>query len=423
MKPNEIQSHREKQDELLADSQKTLAAAECYGREPTVTETDAIKANSLEFNRLTALIDAQESVVDQEAMLSRSLGRLTEPDDIPLADSTYRPRAHAGPRPRARGIGDSSERKVFAHFADVLRGSRPMAAMSVGSDPDGGYLVPTTVDRRIADQLIDLSPMRRHADVVRSETSDYRRIVNVRGTGSGWAGELSTRTETDAPDLKEVHPPHGELFARPMMTNWLLMDNGFNVESFIDQNVSTEFALREGEAFISGDGINQPRGILTHQTATTDDDTRAFGTIQHKAAASSTALDEDEIIDLLYLLRPSYRAGSGTTWFMNSTTAAAVRKLKDDNGQFLWVNGLQPGQPAMLLGHAVAEMEAMDDIAAGKFPIAIANWPRAYVVVDIGSTTMIRDEITKKGWTSFYFAKRVGGALLDSNAIKLLKMA
>jgi HK97 family phage major capsid protein len=306
-----------------------------------------------------------------------------------------------------------------AKFLDQLRGK----AMSTDSNPDGGSMVPHQIDRRIADQLVDVSPIRRVAEVVQTETRDYTKLVNRRGASSGWGSEQTTRTETNTPLLAEINPPSGELWAYPSVSTWALDDAAFNVENFLASNVATEFAFQEGAAFVNGDGVNRPRGFLTYATDATADDVRDFGTVEHLAAASPTAINEDELVQLLYKLRPSYRQGPGVAWVMNSTTASQVRLLKDAQGRFLWADGLQPGQPPNLLGYPVVEAEDMPDAATGTLPIAFGNWSRGYLVTDRTGTRLIRDDVTRPGFVRFYFARRTGGALTDSNAIKLLKMA
>ena len=420
MKSN-IETNRTRQDELLANSQEIMAAAKAADRELTATETDTIKAHNLEFKRCGELIEVHESVLDQETQLGRSLGRMTEPDYLPAGASQaatgYRPRARAGSH-----FNPDSDRKALANFRDILTGSRPMAAMSVGSDPDGGAMVPGQIDNRILDQLVEISPIRQIADVVLTTSSDYVRIVNKRGAASSWGNENTTRTETNTPVLAEIKPPSGELWAYPTVTSWLLDDATFNVEQFINENVATEFAFQEGSAFVTGDGVNKPRGFTTYTTAATADASRDFGVIEHKAAASSTVVTAGELVDLVYALKPAYRQGPGVFWVFNSTTAAEIRKLTDDNARFLWTDGLLPGQPPNLLGFPILEAEDMPDSASGLLPIAFANWPRAYVITDRIGTRMIRDDITVPGKVKFSFGKRVGGAVTDSNAIKFLKM-
>jgi len=418
MRTNEIEKHREKQNELVANSNKIVASAEAESRDLSPNELETVKANSADFDRISAMIRA----IDQEAELSRPLGRITEPDDLPMADSTYRPRSQAGPRPRARVIGGDTDRRVFASFRDVLTGARPMASMSVGSDPSGGSFVPEQIDNRILDQLVDISPIRRIAEVVNTSTSDYVKIVNRRGASSNWGNEATTRTETNTPILAEIRPPSGELWAYPSVSTWLLDDSMFNVATFLQENVSVEFAFQEGSAFVTGDGVNKPRGFVTYDTVTTSDATRDFGTLQHVAAASSTAVTADELIDLVYSLAPAYRQGSSVAFVFNTTTASEIRKLKDTQERYLWADGLVPGQPAQLLGFPVVEAEDMPNTASGNLAVAFGNWARGYIVTDRIGTRLIRDDVTVPGQVKFSFGKRVGGAVTDSNAIKFLKM-
>jgi HK97 family phage major capsid protein len=419
MIPNEINLHNEQLQKIAALTSKIVAMAETEGRDLSPNELEDVKANSANFDRISALIKALE----QEADLERPLGRLTEPDDFPAgsgrADSTFRPRAAA----RGARNADASERRVFASFRDVLTGNRPMAAMSVGSDQDGGAMVPRQIDQRILDQLVDISPVRRVAEVVQTMSADFVNIINKRGASSGWGNENTTRTETTTPILAEINPPSGELWAYPTVTTWLLDDATFNVEQFIDQNVSVEFAFQEGSAFVTGSGVNRPRGFTTYTTAATADATRDFGTLEHVAAASATVVAPDELITLVYTLAPAYRQGRGVAWAFNSTTASEIRQLKDSQNRYLWTDGLQPGQPASLLGFPVVEMEDMPDTATGNLAIAFGNWPRGYIITDRIGTRMIRDDVTTPGKVKFSFGKRVGGAVTDSNAIKFLKMA
>ena len=175
MRPTEIQEHRERQDELLAESQEIMAAADAAKRDLTPGEVDNIKANVLDFDRRKALIEAHQSVMDQEAELGRPQGRQTEPDDMPAG--LGRPYASRRSMRHAR-IVNGGDRKVFAEFRDVLTGNRPMAAMSVGSDQDGGAMVPRQIDNRILDQLVDISPVRRVAEVVQTASADYVAVVS-----------------------------------------------------------------------------------------------------------------------------------------------------------------------------------------------------------------------------------------------------
>lgn len=304
------------------------------------------------------------------------------------------------------------------------------AAASVDSGPGGGYTVPQILSDVINDQLVNVSPIRAAAAVEQISVGDYTKLVNRRGTSSGWRGERGTVAETSTPQFAGVTPPGGELYAQPIISQWLLQDSKFDMGDFLVRNVADEFAFQEGAAFIAGDGIEKPRGFLTCDKVTTGDATRAFGALQYIPSGVAAALTDsthngaDKILDLVYALKPAYRAGAGVAWMMNSATAAVVRKLKSKTDEnYLWQPSLQAGQPAMLAGYPVIEAEDMPDIGAGNYPIAFGNWKRGYLIVDKGADRIIRDDITTKGFVKFYVARRVHGSLLDSNAIKLLKIA
>ncbi|MUO86756.1 phage major capsid protein [Agrobacterium vitis] len=311
---------------------------------------------------------------------------------------------------------------------DAMNALRPNAAMSTDSGPDGGFTVPKEIDTLIQSQLIALSPMRAATGGGKSVgTSDYHKIINKRGATVGWAGERDPRSETASPQLAEVVPPMGELWAYPAVTQWALDDSQFDLGEFVQENVTDEFALQEGGSFVNGDGMKKPLGFLSVPNSADGDLTRPFGTFQFiktGAAGGFAATNPgDTLIDLVYSLKAVYRAGPNVGWQMNSATAGTVRKFKDGQGNYLWQESMSQGQPAMLCGYPVWENEDMPDIAANALPIAFGNWNKGYLIVDRMGTKILRDPYTKPGWLRLYISKRVGGAPADTKAIKLLKIA
>ncbi|MCK5042070.1 MAG: phage major capsid protein, partial [Sphingomonadales bacterium] len=209
-------------------------------------------------------------------------------------------------------------------------------ALSTSVGADGGYAVPEELDGSIEKLLRDISPIRRISNVVQIGSANYKKLVNISGSTSGWVGEGDARTETTSPQFAEVVPPLGEIYANPAATQAMLDDGYFNVESWLADELVNEFAQQEGAAFINGDGINKPKGFLTSTTAASKDDARAFGTLQHLAtgvsgdfAASDPA---DILVDLIYSLRPVYRAGA--VFVMNTNMVAEIRKFKDADGNY-----------------------------------------------------------------------------------------
>lgn len=298
-------------------------------------------------------------------------------------------------------------------------------ALSIGTDAEGGYAVPEELDQTIDALLRDVSPIRRYANVVQIGNANYRKLVNIGGTGSGWASETGARAETTTPTFSEIVPPLGELYANPAATQSMLDDAFFNVEEWLAEELAQEFGQKEGAAFVNGDGTNKPKGYLQYTTAATDDASRAFGTLQHVAtgvAGNFPASDPSDIlIDLIYALRPVYRAGA--IFVMNTNLVAEIRKFKDADGDYLWKPGLAEGVPSTLLGYPVVEAEDMPDKATDSLSIAFGNFKRGYIITDRTGTRVLRDPFSNKPFVHFYTTKRVGGGVVNSEAIKLLKFS
>ena len=249
--------------------------------------------------------------------------------------------------------------------------------------------------------------------------------MSTGGTPSGWVAEVAGRPETDTPNLEEVAPPMGELYANPAASQTMLDDAVFDVESWLANEIATEFAKAEGAAFVNGNGVNRPKGFLAYPTSTQVDGVRPFGTIEYlpsgAAGAFPAASPQDRLIDLIQLLRPPYRQGA--VFVMNSATLARIRKFKTSDGAFLWAPGLAAGQPNVLLGYPVIEAEDMPDVGADSLSIAFGNFKAAYLIAERAETSIIRDPYSNKPFVHFYATKRVGGAVMNSEAIKLMKFA
>jgi len=283
--------------------------------------------------------------------------------------------------------------------------------------------VPQQIDAMIARELTESSPIRSIAQVVQTGTSGYRKLVATGGTASGWVSETATRPETDTPNFAEIAPPAGDLYANPAASQAMLDDAGFDLESWLANEIAVEFARAEGAAFVGGTGTNQPEGFLSAANSTAEDGVRAFGQLQYIGSGDATGFDaepEAKLIDLVHSLKSGHRQGA--SFVMNSATLAMVRKLKTTDGAFLWQPGMVEGQPDRLLGYPVVEAEDMPDVGAGEFPIAFGNFRHGYLIAEHSATRVLRDPFSNKPFVHFYATKRVGGQVLDSNAIKLLKI-
>jgi HK97 family phage major capsid protein len=334
--------------------------------------------------------------------------------------------ARAASRPVMGGAAPVADAPEVKSFVDgYLRRGRETEVKSLnGVTPvDGGFAVPRQIDAAIASRLAKISPIRSIAQVVQTGTAGYRKLIATTGVASGWVSEAAPRPETGTPQFAEIAPPSGDLYANPAASQMMLDDVGFDLEAWLANEVANEFARAEGAAFVKGTGVNQPEGFLTGSKATAEDSVRAFGTLQYIGTGSATGLGaalDTKLIDLIHSLRAGHRQGA--VFAMNSTTLAAVRKLKTADGAFLWQPGMVEGQPNRLLGYPVIEAEDMPDVAGGAFPIAFGNFRNGYLIAERSATRVLRDPFTNKPFVHFYTTKRVGGKVLDSNAIKLLKI-
>ena len=313
---------------------------------------------------------------------------------------------------------------MFEGFLRAGTGMAEAKAFTGVTGAEGGYAVPREIDQVIDAALKSASPIRSIANVVQVGLNGYRKLVTAGGIASGWASEGGARAETATPTFHEIAPPMGELYANPAASQAMLDDAGFDVEAWLASEIAMEFAVAEGAAFVGGNGVDKPRGFLTLPTAATPDAARAFGTLQHApsgAAGDFAANPQDRLVDLIQSLRAPYRQGAA--WVMNGATLARIRKFKTADGAFLWTPGLMAGQPDMLLGYPVVEAEAMPDIAANSLSIAFGNFKAGYVIAERGETQILRDPYSNKPFVHFYATKRVGGAVSNSEAIKLMKFA
>ena len=332
----------------------------------------------------------------------------------------------AAQRPALDGV-KSAEASSFVdqYIRRGIEASLETKAIGSSSDAIGGYAVPKEIDQVIAQTMNSISPIRAIANVVKVGSAGYRKLVASGGTPSGWVGFEAARPETGTPSFTEVLPPSGDLYANPAVSQQMLDDVSFDIEAFLADEIANEFARAEGKAFVSGTGVSQPLGFLSSPNAAALDSARPMGTLQFlgtgAAGAFPTSNPADKLIDLVQSLRSPYRQGA--VFVMNSATAAAVRKFKTADGAFMFQPSLSAGQPATLLGYPLIEAEDMPDISANSLSIAFGNFKAGYVIAERNATTILRDPFTHKPYVHFYATKRVGGQVVNSEAIKLLKFA
>lgn len=304
---------------------------------------------------------------------------------------------------------------------DGLRGLETEGkAMSTAVAADGGYLVAPQTAATVQNVLMSAASIRAIANVVNVDATSYDVLIDRADIGAGWASETAAMAETATPVIERITIPLHELSALPKTSQRLLDDSAFDIEGWLAGRIADKFARSEAAAFVNGDGADKPRGFLTYTNM--DNMSWSWGGLGWVPSGAATALlNGDAIVDLVYALGAEYRAGA--TFVMNSKTTGVVRKLKDADGRYLWSDGLAAGEPARLMGYPVLVAEDMPDIAAGAFPIAFGNFAAGYTIAERPDLRVLRDPFSAKPHVLFYATKRVGGAVSDFAAIKLMQIA
>lgn len=328
-------------------------------------------------------------------------------------------------RSGATTLQDLERKQAFEAYmrSGDERGIRSLEekAMSYGSAPDGGYLVPDETEAAIGARLSELSPIRSIASVRQVSSAVLKKPFAETGPAVGWVAETAARPETAAGTLEELQFPTAELYAMPAATAMLLDDAVVDLDQWIASEVESAFAEQEGAAFVNGDGINKPKGFLSYPQA--DEAGWSWGNVGYNVTGVSGDLPasdaSDVLVDLVYAVKAGYRQNA--SWVMNRKTQATLRKLKDADGNYMWQPPATPGSRAMLMGFPLVEAEDMPDIGADATPIAFGDFRRFYLVVDRAGVRVLRDPYSAKPYVLFYTTKRVGGGIQDFDAVKLLK--
>ncbi|RYE43616.1 MAG: phage major capsid protein [Hyphomicrobiales bacterium] len=319
-------------------------------------------------------------------------------------------------------IGDlPADPEYVAAFKAHMRKGEVQAAMTKGVDADGGYLAPVEWDRTITGKLKVISPIRANARVLSITSAGFKKLFTDRAVGSGWVGETAARPATSTPQIGTLDFIPGEIYANPAISQQLLDDAAVDLEQWLADEVDTEFARQEGIAFLSGNGVNKPFGILTYVTGAANAAKHPWGAIEVVNGGHATNLTGDGLIDLIYSLPGEFR--SNAKLYLNRLTQGKARKLKDGQNNYLWQPSYAAGQPATLAGEAIVEVPDMPDVAADAIAALYGDMEATYLVVDRVGIRVLRDPYTNKPYVHFYTTKRVGGGVYNPEPMRALKIA
>ena len=288
-----------------------------------------------------------------------------------------------------------------------------LKALTVGNDTTVGFLAPPEYIRELIKAVTEISPLR---SVSKIRSTGQRSIQIPKRTGqftAQWTAEVGTRSETTGYRVGMEEIPTHELYALVDISNQMLEDSVFDLEAQMQSEFATQFAKGEGAAFISGSSINQPEGILTNSD------------VGETVSGAGAALQADGLISLVHAVKSEY--GQNGTFVFNRSTLAAIRKLKDTAGQYVFQAGmmLTSGVPNTILGSPYIEATDMPDIAANAFPIVFGDFSQAYTIVDRVGLSVQRDNFTQAtaGNVRYVARRRVGGQVVLAEAIRKQKVS
>lgn len=307
----------------------------------------------------------------------------------------------------------SLERRAFTNFIRVGRealSAEEIRALVVSDDTSGGYLAAPEFVAEVIKALPVYSPMRQAARVGATSGPSVLLPVRTSRVTATWAGEEEDR-QTSQNAYGQIEIPVHELTTFVDVSTRLLEDSAVNIEQEVAIDLAEEFGIKEGAAFVSGDGIKKPVGFMG-----------ATG-IGEIVAAGTNTVTGDELLNLIYALPAPYRPGA--SWMMNAVTLNTLRRLKDGQGNYLWQPSYQAGQPEMLCGYPVIEAPDMPNLGTGNYPIAFGNFSLAYRIYDRVGMSILRDpySVATKGLVRFHARRRVGGGTVNVDAIRRLKNA
>lgn len=315
-----------------------------------------------------------------------------------------------------------------SEFSDYIRkGSENFLKKSLNDrvSEDGGYLVSNAVTVKVYDKMTFLSPMRTIAKLMTVSTNSVDMLIDSKKPDAGWStGDNVNIEETDSPQINKIKIPVHEIYAKPKASQRLLDDSQINVEEWLINKIAEKFATLEDEAFINGDGADKPKGFLQYESE--DAEEREFGKLQHFYSGALGAFADDKsainvLIDITCSLKPVYVKNA--KWIMSRSALSEIRKLKNKDGVSLWQPSLSEATPSTLLGYEVIIDDNMPALKSGMESISVAfgDFCSGYQIVDRQGFKILRDPYTSKPFIEFYATKRVGGDVLDFDAIKLLK--
>ena len=410
-------------EEFKKANDEALASKQATGTVDPILEEKLARIDG-DIDKAQARLDANELAMKRAARnMTDATGDSAETLDK-KAQSWLRAKDGRNADPEFNGESMTAYKSAFNTFlrkGDQTMHGEELKALSVGVDADGGFVVEPDLGGQIVKQVFETSMMRAYASIQTISTNSLEGLHDQEDGAAGWVAETAARTTTATPQIAKWSIDVHEMYANPKATQKVLDDAYINLEAWLAEKTASKMARLEATAFVTGSGTGEPQGFLSYAAGTTlplQIEQISTGVDAGYAAAPNGG---DILIDAVYGLKAEYR--NAASWFMNRQTAKLTRKLKDTDGSYLWSAGIALGQPATLMGYGVASFEDMPDPAVGSLSLAFGDMRSAYQIVDRQGIRVLRDPYTDKPYIGFYSVKRVGGGVVNAEALKIVKFA
>ena len=314
----------------------------------------------------------------------------------------------------------------FSNFIRYGVDSYFTKSLNEQADKDGAIFLPKNILMRVEEKLKYLSPMRNIARATTISSNSIDIVLDSKLPDAGWLNGENERVESDSPEVRKVNIPVYELYTKPKANQMLLDDAQINVEEWLIDKIAEKFAAIEDDAFINGDGNDKPKGFLKCQME--ENEVREGNKLQVFKTGANGAFTSDEsalniLIDMVCSLQPLYIKNA--KWIMPRSALSVIRKLKNRDGVSIWQPAVSEATPATLLGYSVIIDDNMPALRNNNASMSIAfgDFFTGYQIVDRQGLSILRDPYTSKPFVEFYATKRVGGDVVDFDAIKVLNFA
>ena len=396
-----------------------------------------------EFQKANAeRLDEIEKSGKADPLLSEKVDKMA----ASLADlSTAKDNAEASAKAAQEQIDALEEQVNAPHFdgksinADKLKSAREeyvrkgdgaaleainapqVKSLNLSNDSDGGVFYSVTQDPNMVDLVTETSPMRQCARVVNISTSAYEVARKTGVSTTSWRTELESTSNTTTPSVGLKRIETHEQYAQALATTKVLNDTAFDIEGWLNADIAEQQAVAQNTAFITGNGVDRPRGFLDYTASASPGTEELEFTASGASGAWAGSNPHLNLITCAYSLKAAYRAGA--KWMMSKARVAEVMKFVDGDGNLIWSPGLAAGEPSTLLGYGIVEAEDMPALAANSLSVAFGDFMQGYTIVDRQGVTILRDPYTNKGYITLFVTSRVGGDVVNHDAIKVIKFA